>query len=232
MRTLLRRVAPCHGRSARGADWPGRREMCTSASRETGRHKAEQRNIPALPVSHARSETLLQVPQPHYLYECGTYFNLGDAYGASWRAFGAYLDSEHSDFLLRLNAAGTRSNNRRDGLIERTEEPDGRPCSQHCVLGITQRYGGWTDRQRYPTAWVVHCARASQALFLPREFTLNSVQRAKRAMPQVSMCNVETRESATFMSCQRDWQLRRLDGATHLERASPEAAFLSTRTHC
>jgi hypothetical protein len=70
MQTLLRRVALCHGRSTHGADWPGRRDnvhRCESRNVTTSVDtQAEQRNNSALPASHTRPETLLQVPQPRY----------------------------------------------------------------------------------------------------------------------------------------------------------------------
>lgn len=53
--------------------------------------------------------------------------------------------SEHSE-RFPAQAKWLRSNTHREGVRERTEETDGRPCSQRDLLGITQRRSIWPTR--------------------------------------------------------------------------------------
>jgi hypothetical protein len=83
---------------------------------------------------------------------------------------------------------------------------DGRPCSQRDSLGIVQQCSGWMDSHRYPATWRDAAApEQGQRLSFPRESTIFNKRRCRceASNATVSMCNVETRESATLLSCQR-----------------------------
>lgn len=85
-------------------------------------------------------------------------------------------------------------------------------------LGITHKHAGWTDSRRYPTTWEVLLRPDSVYLSHARHgqhFT-RTVSNCEASAARASMCNVETRESATAMSGQRGFATRGID-EPHLE---------------